>query len=448
MDRAELLTELTGDIFAYAMHGNVSEQVVADRLKPEALDQRFADFRALVDLHFVLRDDVVAFVRTLPEHLRTLETGTRTRSRTTNGAVEGRVNWQQTLRRRNAEGAGNAALFVCDTRTENYDTDQNLVLKHLLSAIYHALERAERYLERDYAWMNEAWRGEEDLLDELRRVVERNVHVRRIREPEGYEPTDRMLLAAENSRQGVYREAAALVRKRNAAMRGEPEAVRELVESTAITPDDDETLLELFVLFRMIATLDGMRDGSFELRTIESGRQEVARFSGEKEVVFYHDNSAGDRDLSFVSVPEEKSDEELSRTETVQRVAHEVASDYFGRDFRNQTGRPDVIVLEVIDEDAGEHEYLVAEVKNSTNTKTIRQGIKETLEYLAFLRVDGELEHGEGDDGPFFGGGWSGLLVVQDLEDETLPLDEQETMKILQASELDERLEDLLDRLV
>ena len=107
MDRAELLTELTGDIFAYAMHGNVSEQVVADRLKPEALDQRFADFRALVDLHFVLRDDVVAFVRTLPEHLRTLETGTRTRSRTTNGAVEGRVNWQQTLRRRNAEGAGN-----------------------------------------------------------------------------------------------------------------------------------------------------------------------------------------------------------------------------------------------------------------------------------------------------------------------------------------------------
>jgi hypothetical protein len=430
------------------MHGSVSEDVVAERIKPEGLDRRFDDFRALVDLHFVLREDVVAFVRELPRHLRELETSTRTRTRTSNGSVEGRVNWQETIRRRNSQSPGNAALFVCDTRTENYDTAENLVLKQLLSVIHATLGNAEEYLERDYAWVNDSWKGAENLVDELRRVVERNVHVRRIREPEAYEPTDRMLTTAESSRQDLYREAARLVGIRNAILDGEPDALRELIASTAITPDDDETLFELFVLFRFIATLDRIRDGAFEIRTIESGRQEVARFAGEKEVVIYHDNSAGDRGLSFRSVPEEKDDADLSRTETVQRMAHEIAEEYFDREFRNQTGRPDVIVLEVFSPEERAYEYLVTEVKNSTDTGTIRTGIKETLEYLAFLRIDDELVHGDDTSGPYLPDGQKGLLVIQDVDEETATVDEGHPMRIVQASELDDRLESILDELV
>ena len=448
MDRAELLDGLTEDVLSYVMHGSISEDVVAERIKPEGLDRRFDEFRTLVDLHFVLREDVVAFVRELPRHLREIETSTRTRTRTTNGAIEGRVDWQETMRRRHSQSPGNAALFVCDTRAENYDTAENLVLKHLLSVIHATLENAEEYLERDYAWVNESWRGEENLVDDLRRVVERNVHVRRIRAPETYEPTDRMLTAAEGSRQDLYREAARLVGARDAILDGEPDALRELVASTAITPDDDETLFELFVLFRFVAALDRMHKGTLEIRTIESGRQEVARFSGDKEVVIYHDNSARDRGLSFRSVPEEKDDEELSRTETVQRMAHRIAEEYFDRSFRNQTGRPDVIVLEVFSPEERTYEYLVTEVKNSTDTGTIRTGIKETLEYLAFLRVDEELVHGDDTSGPYFPDGQKGLLVVQDLGEETEALDEGRPMRIVRASELDDELESILDELV
>jgi hypothetical protein len=448
MDRAELLDGLTADVLSYVMHGSVSEDVVAERIKLEGLDRRFDEFRTLVDLHFVLREDVVAFVRDLPGHLRELETSTRTRTRMSNGSVEGRVNWQETIRRRNSQSPGNTALFVCETRTENYDTAENLVLKHLLSVIHTTLENAEEYLERDYAWVNDSWRGEENLVDELRRVVERNVHVRRIKEPEGYEPTDRMLTTAGRSRQDLYREAARLVGARNNILTGEPDALRELIASTAITPDDDETLFELFVLFWFVATLDRIRDGAFEIRTIESGRQEVARFAGEKEVVIYHDNSAGDRGLSFRSVPEEKDDAELSRTETVQRMTHQIAEEYFDREFRNQTGHPDVIVLKVFSPEERTYEYLVTEVKNSTDTGTIRTGIKETLEYLAFLRVDDELVHGDDTSGPYLPDGQKGLLVVQDVDEETAAIGESRPMRIVQASELDDRLEPILDELV
>ena len=70
-----------------------------------------------------------------------------------------------------------------------------------------------------------------------------------------------------------------------------------------------------------------------------------------------------------------------------------MANNYFESrgTFRNHTGRPDVLVLEIIGDDQDEHEFLIAEVKNSTNTDTIRRGIKETLEYLAFLRVNGRV---------------------------------------------------------
>lgn len=445
MDRADLIDGLTEDILAYVMTGRISDRAVARGLKPESLDDRFEDFRLLVDLHFVLREDVVQFVRALPEHLRQLETRTHTRTRTTRGEVRGRVNWQQTMRRRSTESPGDHSLFVCDTRTEQYDTDENLVLKRLLATIYDTLERAEEYLKGDYEWVTDSWNGESGLIDEFRQIFERNVHVRRIRDPSQYEPTDRMVSTAATSRQELYRDAATLLEKHQRIHALEEDAVRELIEQTAITPDDEARLFELFVLFRFIRTLDDMMDGSFKLQTIESGRQEVARLQGEYEVAVYHDSSAPDRDLSFRSVDEETPPEELSRTEKVHEEARRVANAYFEKEFENQTGRPDVIVLEI--DDGEEVRYLVAEVKNSTREDTIRTGIKETLEYLAFLRNDEVLVFDD-DDAPF-GNGWNGLLVVQDLPDvEPPPLDEQEHIKIIQASAVETRLERVLERIV
>lgn len=446
MNRDDLLDELTQDILAYVMEGSVSEEVLVEGIKPEGLDDRFDDYRTLVDLHFVLEAEVVEFVRNLGRHLRDLETSTQSRTRTARGTVEGRINWQQTIQRRYSESPGDRSLFVCDTRTENYDTDENVVLKHLLAVVYRAVERADEYLERDYEWVPDGWTDEENLVDELRRVFERNVHVRRIREPEQYEPTARMLTTAANSRQEVYRDAAALVEQHRAIHQGDPAAIRDLLERTTITPDDEDTLFELFVLFRFITTLESMQDQQFELRTIESGRQEVARLVGEKEIVLYHDNSADDRDLSFVSeIADRTTEDDLSRTEKVQKMAYTIANDYFDTEFDSYTGRPDVIVLEVRDEEASEYAYLITEVKNSANTGTIRTGIKETLEYLAFLRYDDQLVH----DAPnYFGDGWNGLLVVQDLDEETTPLEDQKTMRILQASELEDDLERVLGELV
>ena len=124
-----------------------------------------------------------------------------------------------------------------------------------------------------------------------------------------------------------------------------------------------------------------------------------------------------------------------------------MASEYFDQNFQNHTGRPDIIVLEIIRE--GSYEYLITEVKNSSRTKTIRQGIKETLEYVAFLRVDDQFVFGDDDD-DIFGDGWNGVLVIQDLAEDTPSVEDQadNEITILQAGELDSGLKRVLDEVI
>jgi hypothetical protein len=452
MNREQLLDQLTEDVLTYVMHGGFPEDEIAQSIKPKGLDERFEDYELLLDLHFILKEDVIEFVEDLSEHLRNVRTETETISRKRHGTVDGHINWNSTIKTRYSRNPSDNSLFVCDNRSENYDIAENIVLKRLISVIYNTLREADEYLRKEYDWVQETWRGNEDLIEDLYSIVERNVHVRRIRKPDAYEPTERMLTTAENSRQAVYRHAASLVRDRNALHEGDEDALRTLLDDTAITPDDEHRLFELFVLFRFVSTLEELRGGQFRFKTLASGRQEVARLEGDTEIVLYHD-TAGDDDVSFVSEVNETVGRALSRTEKVQSEAQTVANNYFtDHNFQDHTGRPDVIVMEVIHEQSDDREYLIAEVKNSTNKDTIRRGIKETLEYLAFLRVNGDFVFGNEveDTEDYFGSGWNGLLVIQDLEEQTASVAEQgrDEMTVLQAEELERDLEQVLENVI
>jgi|GEM_PF-463712 len=455
MDRKNLLEGLSEDIYTYVMHGVIPESVVTKNIKPEDLDERFENFRLLMDLHFILKEDVVEFVELLSDRLREIKTQTKNRKRTYRGTTEGRIDWQSTLNKRYSENPDDPSLFVCEKRTEHYDIDENIVLKKLLSIIYHTLQDAEEIIKEDYEWLRKSWKDNEDLIDRLKNIFERNVHVIRIKEPSEYEPTDRMVFTALNSRKEVYREAGRLIRVRKRIQKGDEEEIEELLEDTAITPDDDETLFELFVLFKYISAIEDIYEDEFEVYTMKprkgSEKEEVARISGEKDIILYHNSSAGDEGLSFKD-PEidDEDDEDLSRADIVQKKAYDTTIDYFIDDegITNYTGRPDVIILEIKDEEEDEYGYLITEVKCSSKRDTIRRGIKETFEYLAFLRLEDENDFEFDDD---LGDGWNGVLVIQDLEDEeTKDFEEQEDMgiKILQASEIEDGFERILEEVI
>ena len=445
MNRQALVEQLSEDILTYVMHGSFPNEHLATEIKPDALDERFYDYEMLIRLHFVLDPGVISFVESLPSRLRGIKTQTKRVSNESRGGFDGRVNWTETIKRRHITNPSDNSLFVCETRSENYDIDENVVLKRLLALIYSTIDECEEYLSQDYEWVTERWKKSDGLVRTMREIFERNVHVTRIREPETYEPTPRMIQRATQSRSELYQDASRLLRQYHRTLAGDETAIRNLLHRTAITPDDDETLFELFVLFRYIEAIEELSDEQFRVRTIESGSQEVAKLvSEEAEIVVYHDNSARDRGISFLSDVPEKAPKDLSRTEFVERESRVVTDKYFlDRSFQQTTGRPDVIVLEVQSDSSSE--YLITEVKYSTRPETIRQGIRETLEYLAFLRDGEDLVHGEDE---YFGSGWNGVLVVQDMDRETASLEEQRSIRILQATELESRLTDILEQVI
>jgi hypothetical protein len=447
MDRQDFVDAVAEDLFTYVMQGSISERHVASEIKPTGLDERFEDFDSLIDLHFVLRPDVVDFVEQLPRRLRSIKTQTRNVQAVSRGEISGRIRWDSTVKARAAQAPGDRSLFVCNTRNESYDIDENVVLKRLLSKIYTTLDECEAYLRQKYDWVTDQWRDNLELVDRLRNLFERNVHVTRIREPAVYEPTDRMLQTADSARNEIYREAASLLRDLRASKMGDRSALTSLLEDTIITPDDEETLFELYVLFQYVKSIENHQAGETTVATIETDRQEVARIESNEgtDVVLYHDSSARDRDLSFIPELRGKPESQLTRSERIQRQSREVVERYFKQDrFELHTNRPDVIVLELRHED--EYEYLITEVKHSTRSETIQRGVKETLEYLAFLRRDEVLVFE--DESPF-GSGWNGVLVVQDIDErETAGLNEQETIRIIQASELHTFIPEVLERVL
>lgn len=452
MNREEILDALTQDILAWVMAGDFPEREIAQTIKPTELDQRFAEYELLLDLHFILREDVVAFVEALPDRLRRIRTETTRSTRTSRGDIDGRINWNATYKQRYARNPRDKSTFVIENRTVDFDVPENVVLLELLQVIYRTLQEAEEYIRREYDWVQKRWHENGALIDRLKTVMERNVNIRQIRDPKSYEPTERMLTAAENARQELYREAAELLRSRDRLFRGEPEEIRRLLDSTAIAPDDQDTLFELYVLFRFVAALDELRDRKLTFEPIRRGKSEVARVSGNPEIVIYHDKAARDRKLQFKAEDGSDLEEPLPRAHKIQEVAHELAESYFDTDFQYHTGRPDVIMLEIKDEDNHQYEYLITEVKNTKRQKTVRQGIKEALEYLAFLQVNEEYVFGRDvTSDEYFGSGWNGLLIVQDLNQEVKSFDEQKSesqeIRILQASEIDEGIREAMERL-
>ncbi len=440
MDRDALIEQLAEDILSYVMSGTIEETNIARGLKHETLDRRFNDYELLLDLHFVLRKDVVNFIRKLPTRLRSIRTETQSITETKRGSVNGRINWSETIKKRHSESPNDRSLFVVENRSVDYDIPENIVLKSLISRIHDTLCEAENFLDSEYDWVSQRWMAEENLIENLTSIVERNVHVRRIRSPEVYEPTERMLTRASNAREKIYREASKLFRYRQNLQAGDKEALQELLSKTAINPKSDNRVFELYVLFRFISALESARNEKFTVNTITSNRDAIVKIRNNDKLDVYFDQS-GPEGIRFDTEPN-KQEVEFTRFEDVHYRTEKIADKFYGENGSKHTKRPDIFVQ--YQRSTGAHpKYLIVEIKNSTSEKTIQRGIKETLEYLAFLKRDGQYVF---DSSSYYGDGLHGILVIQDIEKEVLSIREQAELpiRIVQASDLDDVLPSLL----
>jgi len=396
--KEDLIGSVATELTNFLRNGTINPGFLEKQLKFKGIE-RLQDLETILKIHFVLSDQVVEFIEKLPRRVRRIKTESKKKVIKRRGEVRGKINWDKTLKQQTS--SQDDSLFVCQNPSKNYDVPENLVLKKILAEIYSVLDNElQTPIEERYEWLKKL-KENPDLVNYMKEIYRRNVHINRIKNPQRYEVSDRDISIAENSRKDLYKSAASLLCYYRKIMNREldREEIEELLNETLILPGDTPTLFELFSVFGVLKELE-QDDKQFELKKIAKGAREIAKYEREnKKVLVYHD-STGDLEF-FESISKLREKEvniefleryrkaSIEHADLIKRIFGEEKASFY-------SGRPDILI-EFYEE--GEMvDLIIGEVKYTDNKQTFSKGLKELIQYLYFARDDKDYSlslHGE-----------------------------------------------------
>jgi len=405
----ELIEPVASELTSFLKEGEINPKFVEKQLQFKGVD-RLQDLASILRIHFVLSQPVVEFLKALPERVKRIKTESKKQTARRRGEVRGKINWSRTIPEQRSQQ--DRSVFIYQNPSKNYDLSENLVLKKLLSVIYLVLDTdLEKPLEKNYSWLK-GLQGQQDLVASLKNIVIRNVHVNRISDPEEFNISERDLSKAENSRKGLYKEAAKRLTEYNKLMEGDykEEDLKELLNETLILPKDAATIFELYAVFKLIRKVGS----GFKINKIEEGADEIASFEGEdSHVLVYHDSTGG---MSFFEDLELLRDKEVNieflEKYRQARLEHaRLINELIGRDSETlYSGRPDIMIEEY--EDNRLTKLWIGEVKYTDLDQTFSRGLKELVEYLYLVQnQDGDYLTDTSHETDI-----RGVLIVDDME--------------------------------
>lgn len=427
----DIVEAIKSDFHTYLRKGIRIETVVGDA----HADLDVEDIDSLLKIHFILTEatdstdvGVVDFVDRLSDRIRQLKTETAGQREDYHGSIRGHVDWQESAKRRSRTGNPNQPLFVCIQQEKHYNIEENLVLKRLLAVIREILKNElQPALESPsgYDWL-EYWhpnrlqdKDDEPAHERLHRLFENNVYLQRI-DIDKAEITPRMIESVKRSRSRLYRDAAILLDQYRRLMRHQltDEEARDVLNHTMIQPNEEETLFELYWIFRLLNSFSEVT-----YRVIRDDQNSVVASWTEDVWVYtlYHD-ATGDQ-LSFrEELPEAEIEEDgfLFRTSKILQKWRYLSDRYLDRGGSNSLwgGRPDIVLEKSRHDEDGDHQLsqtFVGEVKYTSNVDYAATGLRELLEYMAFVRHDGGT-YVEAQERVLDSVGVQGLLFVDQID--------------------------------
>lgn len=438
----ELVKHIQEDFHTYLRKGVRVDRVVGAAHPELDID----DIETLLRIHFVLTDaeenddpeavGVLDFMRKLEDRIRRMKTTTTPESIELRGEVRGHIDWQQTVKQRLRVGRLDEPIFVCNQPEEHYDIDENLVLKRLLSIIreivYDDLQPALDDPD-GYQWLT-PWldppdsarsRDPESMAERLKRIYERNVYLQRI-DLEDATVTDRTIESVKRSRSEFYHEAAVLLDRYRQLMNHQLDntEARDILNNTIIRPEKPEVLFELYWVFRILDKYDAVEyrvltDWGNSQSTIATWKQDGSQYR------LSHD-ATGEGLVFDESLGEEriKEDGYLYRMNEVLDHWQSLSASMLDRGGEGSLwgGRPDIVLERYDQEETGSSapkEVFIGEVKYSRDISYIASGLRELLEYMAFVRRSSDREYVEDTDEILSSESVKGLLFVDDLKQDT-----------------------------
>lgn len=384
LSREQLEDAILEELLTYLQSGNLNTDVVTNAIVPSQIG--ISDWERLQRLHFCLAPPVVEYCESVWDDLRGVKTVTDRERNKIRGAIQGQVDWGQTIQTRAETGFSDRSTFVCSAPVSEYDIPENRVLKRLLWEVERTVDALR---DIDQSWRHERW--DDTALDRFQRRYRRNVHLSRMPDGEDCTVTGRDLTAARQARTAMYRTASrwlSVLQKMRHEEYSDPD-VQAVLSNSLVLPTTDARLLELYTTFKVVETLKTVLPG-LTLQPIESGDEPVARLAdGETSVWIdvYHDQTGN---LSFYEpLPEGiesllPSDPSYFRDHVASQTAYKRVADRMGDSSPRlalYSGRPDIVVEIRTSRDDQPAAVLLGEVKHTARQETFREGLKELIGY-------------------------------------------------------------------
>lgn len=377
LDKEAVIEEISQYIHGYLKDGKLSILPYSYEINP-SIDS----LSDLLKIHFLLRESTQDFVEKLPLRLKRFKTTTVSKKETTHNSIRGSILWQETMQERYRAG-NDRTVYITSEQNRSYDTDENLVLKELLTILNRLNEEEfiQGILEKT-KWA-EMWTS---LSPNVTKALYKNSYLQRV---STFKTTPKMRLRASKHRMPIYREAAALLNTYHRLIDGRytPQELKELLYATFLMTDNEDALMELYWTIQLIK--DRTTEPTFHLLT--DGKTKVAEWTDQGQLYSVFHNSTGTKQLNFNIAMDEL--EELNHPVLTQMFkakdwAEKQSQVIFGKSYSRGiwNGRPDILI-EVVDENTGElTELVIGEVKNTNSISYAKEGLWELSEYLHYVR--------------------------------------------------------------
>jgi len=333
------------------------------------------DLERLKRIHFCIhRAHVRDFNQELEVYFRSINHRTSGISYARKGMVKGRIDWKKTFEERFSHGQ-DRSLFSCKEIEKDYDLPENIILKFLLLKISEFISEFD-YLIREDGKIDEGWR--QDLLDLKYTIskIEKTVYFKEICKNITMMQleqmiTPRMESLANKSRNDFIRSRLmeeAYTEYKALMIYKDWMKINDVINETLLKPKNRSRLYEMFALNRLLLDFnENIRPGG--MRPIDSSGGPVAAFeivdSG-MEVKIYDNTLPPDKTFrgeiytklkkKYFSVDDENSNDEMSR-------------------------RPDII-LEFKKPGNTKSEYIIIEVKLTTDKGYIKESLYKVMGYI------------------------------------------------------------------
>ena len=306
----------------------------------------------LKKLHFLISSEVKSFIKILPFLVRNLSHSTNKEEIETHGNIIGQINWNQTFKNRMKTGLKDKSIFVCNTNKKLYDLPENQLLKYMLNKINKFIKDIN--ITYDELYKEEVINYNEYLnnIHIITHKATKNPNLKNVILPKHI--TTKTITKTIKSHNNLYEDLVNIYKLYEKLFITNDETIlSELLNKQVLKPNNNDTLYEVYILFKIIEKID---KENIQLKLLKAGNDYVihSKFN-DKEINIYYQH-----------LPE------AFKNNNIQKL-----QPYYNIELYNK--RPDIIIEYIKN---NKKTYKIIEIKRTEDSGYIRDSIYKVFGYL------------------------------------------------------------------